>query len=707
MIFRLLAAFCVLSFAGAILPVSALASGVADVLAAPFPDALVASGDGTILVWKVDASGVRNLYTNADGKVHALTHYAQDDGQDVFTPAVTAGKDAVIFFRGNAGDEGTAENANPLSLIPPAQRTLYVVPIAGGEPVKLADGSNAAFLSPKRNAVAFTTSDGKLGVVTFSKDASGAFTAGKPEMLPIRGAVGDVAWSPDGGKIAFTNSRGDHAFVVIYTPEKKSYIYATPAFTNDSSPAWSPDGSRVAFVRSPGSKIGETVYDSASFSGGSNAPFPWSIWVANANSGNAHKVWSAHEGMGDEFYPTMSAAQLWWLKGDQIAFPWEGDGWNHIYAVSANGGAAKRLTTGGYEVETVAPTLDDTKLLLASNDGDLDVRHIWSVGLDGTPKQLTSGPDNQWYPTPLANGGLAYIDGGYANPPQVTIAGNPAKTLTAVATPANYPAAQMVKPQLITYRTPDGYTIHAQYFLPRHSSGKVPAIVFDHGGPPRQMLGGFHYMEPYTHLYEMNQYLVSKGFAVLSINYRLGIMYGNKFRNPPNAAWHGGSEYNDVLAGAKWLQKQQSIDPNRIGIYGLSYGGLLTALALAKNSDIFKVGADFAGVHDWATDFDHDYGKTVGTPKQRHIATMSTAEGYLKTWKSPVFIEQGDDDRNVPFSQSVDLATKLQAQGVTVETQVFPNETHENSVWAHLVEQYSATEAFLSKYLHPVEPQSH
>ncbi len=706
MIFRLLAAFWVLSFAAATLPVGALAFDVADVLAAPFPDALAASFDGTLLVWKVDASGVRNLYTNAGGTVHALTHYTQDDGQDVFSPAVTAGNDAVIYFRGNAGDEGTGENANPLSLIPPAKRTLYVVPIAGGEPVKLAEGSNAAFVAPKGNAVAFTTSQGQLGVVTFSKVANGAFTAGNPEMLPIRGAVGDVAWSPDGTKIAFTNSRGDHAFVVIYTPEKKSYVYATPAFTNDSSPAWSPDGSHVAFVRSPGAKIGETVYDSASFSGGSNAAFPWSVWVANANSGNAHKVWSARKAMGDEFYPTMSAAQLWWLKDDQIAFPWEGDGWQHIYAISANGGAAKRLTTGGYEVETVAPTLDDTKLLIASNEGDLDVRHIWSVGLDGTPKQLTSGPDNQWYPTPLANAGFAYIDGGYANPPQVTIAGNPPKTLTAVPTPANYPSTQMVKPQLITYRTPDGYTIHAQYFLPRRSTGKVPAIVFDHGGPPRQMLGGFHYMEPYTHLYEMNQYLVNKGFAVLSINYRLGIMYGYKFRNPPNAAWHGGSEYNDVLAGAKWLQKQHRIDPNRIGIYGLSYGGLLTALALAKNSDIFKVGADFAGVHDWATDFDHDYGKTVGTPNQRHIATMSTAEGYLKTWKSPVFIEQGDDDRNVPFSQSVDLATKLQAQGVTVETQVFPNETHENSVWAHLVEQYRAAGTFLAKYLHPVEPPS-
>jgi dipeptidyl aminopeptidase/acylaminoacyl peptidase len=199
----------------------------------------------------------------------------------------------------------------------------------------------------------------------------------------------------------------------------------------------------------------------------------------------------------------------------------------------------------------------------------------------------------------------------------------------------------------------------------------------------------------------MNQYLANRGFVVLSINYRLGIMYGYKFRNPSNGGWHGGSEYQDVLAGAKWLQKQSYVDPNRIGLYGLSYGGLLTALGLARNSDVFKAGADFAGVHDWATAFDHDYGHPVGTPEQRKIAHMSTAEGYLDTWKSPVLIEQGDDDRNVAFSQSVDLATKLRARGVTVETQVFPDETHENQVWAHLVEQYWTAEAFLAKYLHP------
>lgn len=696
---RLLAATLLVALLGFSTTAMAKAYDVADVLSAPFPDNLVVSPDGSVLVWKVDASGVRNLYTNAGGSIHAITHYTADDGQDIDMPQILPGNDGVVYLHGGVQDQAGGENPNPLQHVPPPQRAIFVVPIAGGDPVQVAEG-NAVFLSPKGDAVAFTTVQGQLGVESLTK-SDATFTVGKPEMLPIRGTVSSVVWSPDSAKIAFTDARGDHSFIVIYTPSKHAYVYATPDFTQDDAAAWSPDSSRVAFVRTPGQRIGETVYDESTFESADSSKTPWSIWVANAASGNARRIWTARPGMGHAFYPSSSTAQLWWMTGNHVAFTWEGDGWAHIYAVSANGGPAARLTTGDFEVETVVPSLDHSYLLYATNEGTIDERHIWSVGLDGRPNERTHGPGNQWFPTPLANGGFAYIDAWYAASPVVTIAGNPPRPLVAVQTPANYPTSQMIRPQLITYKSPDGLTIHAQLLVPHGAAGKLPAIVFDHGGPPRQMLGGFHYMEPYTHLYEMNQYLANRGFVVLSINYRLGIMYGYNFRNPPHGGWHGGSEYQDVLAGAKWLQKQSYVDPNRIGIYGLSYGGLLTALALARNSDVFKVGADFAGVHDWPSAFDHDYGHPVGTPEQRKIAHMSTAEGYLDTWTSPVFIEQGDDDRNVAFSQSVDLATKLRARGVTVQTQVFPDEAHENLVWAHLVEQYRAAEAFLAQYLHP------
>jgi dipeptidyl aminopeptidase/acylaminoacyl peptidase len=152
------------------------------------------------------------------------------------------------------------------------------------------------------------------------------------------------------------------------------------------------------------------------------------------------------------------------------------------------------------------------------------------------------------------------------------------------------------------------------------------------------------------------------------------------------------------------LQKRADVDKNRLGIYGLSYGGYLTALALARNSDIFKAGVDYAGVHNWATSVDLDMGQSVGsvgTPEQRKIAYDASPIASVATWTSPVLIEQGDDDRNVEFSQSVDLVARLRDKGVDVQTLVFPNETHEQQVWAHMVANYDAAAAFLIAQLKP------
>ncbi|MEO8946747.1 MAG: prolyl oligopeptidase family serine peptidase, partial [Gemmatimonadaceae bacterium] len=201
-------------------------------------------------------------------------------------------------------------------------------------------------------------------------------------------------------------------------------------------------------------------------------------------------------------------------------------------------------------------------------------------------------------------------------------------------------------------------------------------------GPPRQMLLGWHPMDYYSNSYAVNQYLANHGYVVLSVNYRLGIGYGHNFHHPAHAGATGASEYQDVKAGGEYLRALSNVDPRRIGIWGGSYGGYLTALALARNSDIFKAGVDMHGVHDWLSDegarlTNAQLSYEKGDIKHAlDVAWASSPVASIATWKSPVLLIQGDDDRNVRFHQTVDLARRLNTAGVAFDEMVIPDEIH-------------------------------
>jgi dipeptidyl aminopeptidase/acylaminoacyl peptidase len=256
----------------------------------------------------------------------------------------------------------------------------------------------------------------------------------------------------------------------------------------------------------------------------------------------------------------------------------------------------------------------------------------------------------------------------------------------------------------VVFRSADGLTIHGQLFEAQgQATTRKPAIVYVHGGPPRQMLLGWHYSDYYSNAYALNQYLASRGFIVLSVNYRLGIGYGYDFHQPPSSGARGAAEYRDVQAGAAYLRSLPRVDPSHIGIYGGSYGGYLTALALARNSDVFAAGVDIHGVHDWST-----YSR--GFERQRYeqapdvdtaVATAwhSSPVSSVGSWKSPVLLIHGDDDRNVRFSQSTDLVRRLAAAGVPFETLVIPDDTHHFLRYANILTVDKAAAEFLERQL--------
>jgi len=193
---------------------------------------------------------------------------------------------------------------------------------------------------------------------------------------------------------------------------------------------------------------------------------------------------------------------------------------------------------------------------------------------------------------------------------------------------------------------------------------------------------------------------------VLSVNYRLGIGYGRDFQHPAKGGAQGASEYLDVQGGAHYLRSLPNVDASRIGIYGGSYGGFLTALALSHNSDLFAAGVDIHGVHNWTDEraaplLAPRYEKAPDVQRALDVAWKSSPVSAIKGWRSPVLLIHGDDDRNVRFSQTVDLVQRLTKQRVEFEELIIPDDTHHFFRHANWVTVDSATAAYFERKFGP------
>jgi dipeptidyl aminopeptidase/acylaminoacyl peptidase len=220
------------------------------------------------------------------------------------------------------------------------------------------------------------------------------------------------------------------------------------------------------------------------------------------------------------------------------------------------------------------------------------------------------------------------------------------------------------------------------------------------------MLLGWHYMNYYSNAYAMNQFLASRGYVVLSVNYRSGIGYGLDFREAINYGAAGASEYNDVQGAGMYLRSRADVDPARIGLWGGSYGGYLTAMGLARSSDLYAAGVDLHGVHDWNQELRNwvpSYNPEAHADAAR-VAWESSPMSSVKTWHSPVLLIHGDDDRNVPFSETVDLADALRKQGVQFEELIFPDEIHDFLLHRSWIAAYTAAAGFFDRHLAAASP---
>ena len=665
-------------------------------MSAPFPTDLTVAPAAAKAAWVFNASGARNVWVaEANGgrfTARQLTSYTGDDGQDVGDLAWLPDASAVVYVRGGDLEHAGADYPNPRSVPQGVKQNLWLIPLSGGSPQLLGEGYAPA-VSPSGTSVAFLQK-GQVWLVKINP-------AGKAEQLIHgEGWASSLRWSPDGSKLAFVSNRRNHRLIGVYDFAQNSLSYLDPSVDLDFSPVWSRDGKQIAFIRIPASEH-ERIF------GPERTGVPWSIRVADVATGVGREVWKAMEGPGSVFRGVHGANQLLWAAGNLLVFPWERDGWLHLYTVPVAGGAAHLLTPGNYIVEDVTLSPDRQELIFNSNENDIDRRHLWKESVTADhPTPLTRGDGIEWSPVVTTQGNriiLLHSDAKVPARPVVLEPSGKVRDLAPNAIPADFPAREMVTPRPVMVSAADGLRIHGQLFLPANDrNGKRhPAVVFVHGGSRRQMLLGWHYMGYYSNAYALDQYLVSRGYIVLSINYRSGVGYGLDFREALNYGASGGSEFNDVEGAGLFLRNRGDVDPSRIGIWGGSWGGYLTALALARASDLFAAGVDMSGVHNWnfeIPDWVPSY-YAQRQPETARVAFESSPLAHVKTWRSPVLLIQGDDDRNVPFKEMVHLVEALRKQGVVFQQIVFPDEIHEFLLHSTWLRSYHAASDFFDHYL--------
>ena len=633
----------------------------------PLATQAVAASNATAFAWLVRQGGRTQIRYARGSKFEAQTLLTVEDGNGQPPTDVVLSPDGQLaaFTTGNAF--GGEQPYNPTNLIAPVGPAVWVTATAAGATARrIGPGFDPNF-APDGTRLLYRHEKDLLIANLGESAAQASFT------VPGGAKFADIKWSPDGSAIAFVQDRGGYAFVGLYRPGADRVQWLVTGPDRAASPLWSPDGRQLAYLEFPGREHTKK-YDKTESE-------PLAVKVVDAGSGVSRTLWQTTSHATANLEDPDSA--LRWVGNDRVVFYSEHDGWGRLYAVAAKGGEPAALTPANCEVAE-SELVGEAELFVVHNCSDLHTRQASIVDVKTHASRPVATKDVVIANAAAAQEKLVLFTGGDADSaPLPRIMDLKTGKLLFREAPSAYGYSEAFRtpaPQVVTLQAEDGISVPTQLFLPRTKRPSA-ALIFVHGGPPRQMFPAFHFSEYYARTYAMNRRLADLGYVVLSVNYRSGVGYGRAFREAENRGWNGASEYRDVLAAGRWLAKRADVDPSRIGIWGGSYGGLLTAQALARNSDLFAAGVAVHGVFDWSwpsprafhlnpSDF---FGVSEPT---RARALASSPLAAVDQWRSPVLLFSGDMDANVDVAETVDLTQKLRARSVDVRTVLVPGEAH-------------------------------
>jgi len=621
-------------------------------------------------------------------------------------------------------------------------KDLWIVEPGVQEPRKLTcakKGVSDFAWSPRTSDLYFIQDKSLFRIHVTSSDLS-------PELIyESKAELTGLSWSPHGTTLAF----GREGKVWLFNAKDSSlkelnlpgHVIGTPEF---GIVVWSPSGKKFAFsfkdnetyrqvgvAKPDGSILWRSYFDSSSenlcwfdedtlyFARPKNYGTSADLMLLSL-SGQKPQLRLLRRLEGNGRGPTLSTKALPSPDKSKVLFLLEDDRWAHYYILDGQEQSFKQVTFGhcedfGHAGDSPCWWPDSASFIYSTNEDSRGERHIFRHYLDsGTDQKIIDLPGTNSMGKISPRGKIAFVHCDEFRNMDLWVAGADGKDPVQLTFSmlAAWTSENQFVPEEVSFKSAENFTIYGYLMKPKNipPGKKLPGLVWVHGGPIRQMRPGWHPLRSYALFHAFNQYLVHKGYVILSVNYRGGIGYGRDFRN---ALYHkmGVDDVADVVNAGKFLKSLPYVDADNVGVWGLSYGGYMTLHSLTQYPDVFKAGVNIAGIWDfpqWTKWAERRYGKKMGLFKaylggepetSPELYRQASPKTFVKNMKAPLLNVQGTADRNVDFQQMDSIIKDCVEHGRYHEVIYYPGEVHTFANKKSWLDAMPKIEAFLDRNL--------